>query len=91
MAVLPARLAADIVRALEPGAVHVEADGDEARISSGRSQFSVRLLPADDFPRLVGAAGDEVTLDAAELADALRQVVRAASSRRRPARSSPAC
>ena len=79
VAVLPARLAADIVRALEPGAVHVEAEGDEGRISSGRSQFAVRLLPSEDFPRLPDAPGDEVTLDAAALAEALRQVVRAAS------------
>ena len=79
VAVLPARLTADIVRALEPGAVHVEVEGDEGRISSGRSQFAVRLLPADDFPRLAESAADEVTLDAAALAEALRQVVRAAS------------
>ena len=79
VAVLPARLAADIVRALEPGAVHVEAEDDEGRISSGRSQFAVRLLPAEDFPRLTETPGDEVTLDAAALAEALRQVVRAAS------------
>lgn len=79
VAVLPARLVADIVRALEPGAVHVEADGDEGRISSGRSQFAVRLLQAEDFPRLPDAPGDEVTLEAASLAEALRQVVRAAS------------
>src|SRR5205807_6467089 len=79
VAVLPARLAADIVRALEPGAVHVDADGDEGRISSGRSQFAVRLLQAEDFPRLPDAPGDEVTLEAASLAEALRQVVRAAS------------
>jgi len=79
VAVVPARLAADIVRALEPGAVHIETEADEARISSGRSQFAVRLLPAEDFPRLAPTVGDEVTLDAAAFAEALRQVVRAAS------------
>ena len=79
VAVLPARLVADIVRALEPGAVTVEAESDEARISSGRSQFAVRLLTADDFPRVAATVGDEVTLDAAAFAEALRQVVRAAS------------
>jgi DNA polymerase III subunit beta len=79
VAVVPARLAGDIVRSLEPGAVHVEVDDDEARISSGRSQFGVRLLPADDFPRVTDVAGDDVSLDAASLAEALRQVVRAAS------------
>jgi DNA polymerase-3 subunit beta len=78
--VLPARLTADIVRALEPGAVTIDAEsGDEAKISSGRSQFSVRLLPAEDFPRVTATVGDEVTLDAATFAEALRQVVRAAS------------
>ena len=78
--VVPARLAADIVRALEPGAVSIEAGDDEVRITSGRSHFAVRMLPAGEFPRLpapVAEAG--VTIGAAELAEALRQVVRAAS------------
>jgi DNA polymerase-3 subunit beta len=79
VAVLPARLLADIVRSLQPGAVQLDAEGEEARISSGRSEFTVRLLPAEDFPRLVEAPADEVVLDAAALAEALRQVVRAAS------------
>ncbi len=79
VAVLPARLVADIVRALEPGSVYVDAGEAEAQITSGRSHFSVRLLPADDFPRIADLAADEVTLDAASLVDALRQVVPAAS------------
>lgn len=79
VSVVPARLLADIVRALEQGAVHVETEGEEVRISSGRSQFAVRTLPAEDFPRLPEATGEEVTLDADTFADALRQVVRGAS------------
>jgi DNA polymerase-3 subunit beta len=79
--VVPARLVVDIVRALEPGAVVIESDDDEARIASGRSQFAVRALPADDFPRLPSAPeGGAVTLPASDLSDALRQVVRAASA-----------
>lgn len=77
--VIPARLAADIVRALDAGSVQVETDDDEARIASGRSQFAVRVLPADEFPRLPVQSGDAVTLAGADFADALRQVVRAAS------------
>jgi DNA polymerase-3 subunit beta len=77
--VLPARLAGDIIRALEPGAVHVEVSDTEASIASGRSHFSVRVLPADDFPRVAEAPPEQVTLDAAALVDALRQVVPAAS------------
>jgi DNA polymerase-3 subunit beta len=78
--VLPGRLASDIVRALPAGSVSVEVADDEARISAGRSEFSLRVLPADEFPRLTEAAGDPVTLASAELAAALSQVVRAASS-----------
>jgi DNA polymerase-3 subunit beta len=78
--IAPGRLVTDIVRALEPGAVTLEADDDDLRITSGRSQFSVRTHPAGDFPRLTAPSGEKVTLPVAGLADALRQVVRAASS-----------
>jgi len=78
--VAPGRLITDIVRALEPGAVILEADEEELRIASGRSHFTVRTHPAGDFPRLQVPSGDTVTLPAGGLADALRQVTRAASS-----------
>jgi DNA polymerase-3 subunit beta len=78
-AVLPARLFGDIVRALEPGAVAVDVGDEEARITSGRSDFKLRVLPAEDFPRLPEVAGRGVRMDAAALADALRQVIPAAS------------
>jgi DNA polymerase-3 subunit beta len=77
--VIPARLGTDIVRALEPGAVTFALEGGEAQIAAGRSQFTVRVLPAEEFLRLPEPAGDAVTLDAAALAAALSQVVRAAS------------
>jgi DNA polymerase III subunit beta len=79
-AVLPAKLAHDIVKALEPGAVTLTVDGEEATIAGGRSHFSVRTIPAEEFPRLAPAAGEGVILDAKALADALRQVVSAAST-----------
>lgn len=78
--VLPGRLASDIVRALPGGSVEVEVDSEQARIAAGRSEFSLRVLPADEFPRLPEPAGDPVTLASAELSGALAQVVRAASS-----------
>ncbi|MFN2608305.1 MAG: DNA polymerase III subunit beta [Acidimicrobiales bacterium] len=77
--VVPARLATDIVRAVEPGAVMVAVEGSEAVISAGRSQFAVRVLPAEEFLRLPEPAAEAVTLDAAELSRALHQVVPAAS------------
>jgi DNA polymerase-3 subunit beta len=80
--VAPGRLVTDIVRALDPGAVTVESDNDddELRISSGRSNFAVRTHPAGDFPRLPPISGDAVRLPPTGLTEALRQVVRAASS-----------
>ena len=81
VAVAPGRLLTDIVRAVDPGAVTVDSDDDdELRIVAGRSQFAVRTHPAGDFPRLPVVTGDAVRLPATGLAEALRQVVRAASS-----------
>ncbi|MFP3899497.1 MAG: DNA polymerase III subunit beta [Acidimicrobiia bacterium] len=80
VAVLPARLVSDVVRSLPAGAVAVEVDGEQARITAGRSEFSLRVFPVDEFPRVPEPAGEGVTIDAAELSAALRQVVPAASS-----------
>ena len=78
-AVLPSRLVSEVVRSLPPGAVEVEVDGDQARITAGRSEFTLRVFPVDEFPRLAEPAGEAVTIDAAQLGDALKQVVPAAS------------
>ena len=80
VAVIPAKLASDIVRSLEPGAVSFEVVDEEVRITSGRSDFSLRLIPADEFPHLAEPAGDAVTLSASDFAAALHQVVPAASA-----------
>lgn len=77
--VIPAKLASDIVRALDPGAVSIAAEGGEATISAGRSQFGVRLLPAEEFLPLPTPPEESVKLAAAEVRTALEQVVRAAS------------
>jgi DNA polymerase-3 subunit beta len=78
--VLPGKLAGEIVRALPPGAVVVEIDDDEARITSGRAEFTIRILPAEEYPRLPEPAGDPLTISASNLSTALKQVVTAASS-----------
>jgi DNA polymerase-3 subunit beta len=79
-AVLPAKLTTEIVRALPAGAITVECGTDEGHISADRAHFTVRLQPVEHFPRLSPPPADRVTLGADELATALRQVVRAASS-----------
>ena len=78
--VVPARLVGDIVRALPAGAVEVAAGDDDVSISAGRSQFAVRPLSLDDYPAQAEPAAEAVTLPAAAVAEALHQVVRAASS-----------
>jgi len=77
--VAPARLVTDIVRSLEPGAVTFEGGEDEVEISAARSRFVVRTYPLEDFPVLTEPAPDQVALPATTLAEAMRQVVRAAS------------
>ncbi len=78
VAVVP-KLIGEIVRRLEPGPVTVVVTGDEAVITAGRFTTSLRLKPAEDYPRLASTEGEGVTVDAAAFAAALRQVVRAAS------------
>ncbi len=80
LVVIPSKLIADIVRALGPGAVDLVVDGEEVQITAGRSEFSMRTIPADDFPRLGAPEGEEVTLNAADLSASLKQVVKAASA-----------
>jgi DNA polymerase III subunit beta len=79
VAVLPSRLVSDVVKSLPAGAVEIEVDGEQARITASRSEFTLRVFPVDEFPRLPDADAEGVTLDATELAGALRQVVPAAS------------
>jgi DNA polymerase-3 subunit beta len=78
VAVVP-KMLGDIVRKLEPGPVVVTVTGDEAVITAGRFSTSLRLKPAEDYPRLASNDGQGVRLDASAFALALRQVVRAAS------------
>ncbi|HEX2575355.1 MAG TPA: DNA polymerase III subunit beta [Aquihabitans sp.] len=80
VAVLPSKIASDLVRSLGDPRVEVAIDGDEASITAGRFESSLRLLPADEFPRLAMPADDAVTLVAKDFAAALHQVVPAASA-----------
>ena len=75
----PARLAADIVRSLEPGAVTFEGGDDEVEISAARRVSWCARIQSRTSP-CWPAAPDQVTIPAPALAEALRQVVRAASN-----------
>lgn len=79
-AVIPARLITEIVRNLPGGSVALTASEDEVLISSGRSEFTVRPLALADYPILSDPETEAVSLSSAEVGDAFRQVVRAAST-----------
>jgi DNA polymerase-3 subunit beta len=77
--VVPARLATEIVRSLEAGAVTFEAGEERVEISAARSRFGLRTFPVVEFPTISpGEAGGHVV--GAALVEGLRQVVRAAST-----------
>jgi len=78
--VVPARLGADIVRSLEAGAVTVEGTEDEVEISAARARFVVNTYPVADFPLFSSAAAPSGSVARSALQEALRQVVRAAST-----------
>jgi len=77
--VAPAKLLADIVRSLEPGAVTIESEGEKIEIGAARSRFGLRTFSVEDFPSLPDPPAPATFLPASALAGALRQVVRAAS------------
>ena len=78
--VVPARLSADIVRSLEPGAVTIEGGDEKVEISASRSRFGLRAFPVVEFPTWRPPRGRAITLPGPDLVEGLRQVVRAASS-----------
>jgi DNA polymerase-3 subunit beta len=80
IAVIPAKLIGDIARALPSGKVEITVEGEDARIEAQRAQFTMRTIPATEFPRLPEPAAEAVVLPAAEFAEALRQVTVAAST-----------
>ncbi|MGD8907776.1 MAG: DNA polymerase III subunit beta [Chromatiales bacterium] len=48
---VPAKKILDITKALPEGAIiNIEINGDKAKLQSGRSRFSLSVLPAQDYP-----------------------------------------
>ncbi len=78
--VIPSKLVSDVVRSLSSGAVELEVKDSDAHISGGRSDFTLRTIPAEEFPKVTPVDGDGVTLEVGEFALALKQVVSAAST-----------
>src|ERR671936_1682153 len=68
VALVPARLLADMVKSFDQAPVQFEADGGQARIVCSNFQGTVRCLPAEDFPALQEPGGIRVVVRASELA-----------------------
>ena len=79
VALVPARLLAEMVKSFEQAPVDFEAEGGQARIVCSNYQGTVRCLPAEDFPALQEPGGIRVVVRASELAAGVSQVARAAS------------
>lgn len=80
-AVIPARLAAEAVRKLPPGAVTIRTDEGEVELTGNGPSFRLRQLAVEDFPTLTAAGtagGVQVTGD--DLVRAIGQVGVAASN-----------
>ena len=78
---LPGRLLADVSRALPQGTVTL-AERPEQRdveLTAGTARFHLRLLDADDFPRLPDLGEESISMPAGALAETVDRVARAAS------------
>lgn len=79
--VIPGRLFGEILRSLPSGRVTLSGGESGARIEAGRAEFQVSTFPVADFARPPsGEVGEPCRVEVTELARALRQVGRAAST-----------
>ena len=78
---LPGRLLADVARALPQGTVTINErrEQHDVEINAGTAKFHLRLLDAEDFPRLPELGGEALTMPAPALAETVDRVARAAS------------
>lgn len=77
--VIPGKLLADAVRRMPPGPVTIGLSDTDVEIVGKGPRFSVRPLNTEDYPEISESAGEGVEVDGEELADAIAQVVVAAS------------
>lgn len=78
---LPGRLLAELARSLGDPSVEIELREAErdVEIRSGGSNFHLRVLPAEDFPKLPDEGAEPLKIPAAALAETVELVARAAS------------
>lgn len=80
--ILPARLLVEVIRSLPRDDLVIEhrPAEDDVRVSSGSAEFHLRVLPAEDFPRLPDPSTDApVRVPAAAFISTTERVARSAS------------
>ena len=78
--VVPGRLFSDIVRSLPEAAVTISVEDGAAAVSCLQSSFTVRTLPAEDFPKFPHVEADkEIELPADRISAVVRHVGKAVS------------
>ena len=75
----PGRLLAEIVGLLPRQPAELACDGPALTLTAGRTRYTVRLMPAGEYPALPELPAPAGQADAGEFAAAVRQVVVAAS------------
>jgi DNA polymerase-3 subunit beta len=79
VALIPARLVADLVKSLPPDTVEISMEGGQARMVCRSFEGTLRTLAAEDFPALRDPEGIRVTASSEAFGEAVGQVARAAS------------
>jgi DNA polymerase III subunit beta len=79
VALVPARLVADMVKSFEQAPVEFDAEDGQARVVCANYEGTIRCLPAEDFPVLQEPGGIRVSVNAGEFGATVAQVARAAS------------
>lgn len=73
------RLLAEIAKVLPSAPVRVELEGTQLMVTCGQSHFELTAMPLEDYPEIPEVPPAIGTVDAAELSNAISQVVLAAS------------
>jgi len=77
---LPGKMFVDIIRKFGKKTVTVEVEGPAATLTAGSAEFRVSTMPAADFPTMPALPQSSGTIDGDVLADAIGQIIGAAST-----------
>lgn len=77
---IPAKLASEVVNSLKPGRVTFSVEGEKINVEGVGVEFSLPTGAEGDFPKWSGSDGGGASVKSDLLINALKQVVRAAST-----------